>query len=175
MIRRVLLVVATIAILAFVHRGIAGREALLATGRTVILATAPVDPRAVMQGDYMRLTWQVERDAFPRRAMSDVPHDGRVVVALDARGVGTFSRLDDGSALAPGEVALRYRVREGGLHFATNAWFFQEGKGAAYAGAKFGEFRVADDGEMILVALRDAKLDLLGAPMEGVKVAPAPG
>ena len=63
--------------------------------------------------------------------------------------------------LAPGEIALRYRVRGGQPNFATNAFFFEEGQAAAYAGAAFGEFRVGENGEMILTGLRNARFEAL--------------
>src|SRR5690606_10833586 len=45
-------------ILAVVNVGIWQRERILATGRTVVLALAPVDPRSLMQGDYMALRFE---------------------------------------------------------------------------------------------------------------------
>jgi uncharacterized membrane-anchored protein len=46
--------------------------------------------------------------------------------------------------------------------FAANAFFFQEKQGKLYPQAKYGEFRVAPDGEALLVALRGADLQALG-------------
>jgi uncharacterized membrane-anchored protein len=69
--------------------------------------------------------------------------------------------LADGRPLAPGEIALRYRIRGGQPNFATNAYFFEEGQAQAFAGAAYGEFRVDADGEMILTGLRDARLGAL--------------
>jgi uncharacterized membrane-anchored protein len=109
-----------------------------------------------MQGDYMRLNFEAADQAFPfssRRSLAD----GHVVVAVDGRGVGHFRRLADSRPLAPGEVALRYRIRGGEPNFATNAYFFEEGQAAAFADAAYGEFRVGADGEMILTGLRDAR------------------
>ncbi len=172
MIRRVALVVAALAVLAFVHRGIGAREALLQHGRTLILATAPVDPRAPLQGDYMALQWEAARGAFPAGDVRNVPPDGSLVLAVDARNVGTLRRVDDGTPLAPDEVRLRYRIRDGRVRLATNAWFFEEGHGRPYAAARFGEFRVDANGDALLVALRDKDLRLLGSPVEGVTVTP---
>jgi len=60
-------------------------------------------------------------------------------------------------------VALRYRVRAGRVKFATNAFFFEEGTGARYQRARYGEFRVAPSGELLLTGLRGADLERLGA------------
>lgn len=153
--RKALIALFTVALLAIVDFGIARREAQIASGMPVLLELQPVDPRALMQGDYMRLSYRIVRDAFPDRVAIPAYGDGRIVVAPDARGVGHFRRFDDDTPLAPGEIRLRYRVRAGDVKFATNAWFFEEGHGADFAKARYGEFRVADSGEMLLVRLRD--------------------
>ena len=51
-----------ISILVAVNYAIWQKEQLLTHGKTVILALAPVDPRSLMQGDYMRLRFQAEQD-----------------------------------------------------------------------------------------------------------------
>ena len=43
---------------------VAKYETHLATGDTVLLELAPVDPRGFMQGDYMALSYTIERDIF---------------------------------------------------------------------------------------------------------------
>jgi uncharacterized membrane-anchored protein len=95
--------------------------------------------------------------------------DGRIVVALDERSVGTFRRLDDGQPLAPDEIPLRYRVRNGTMKFATNAFFFEEGRAHDYSGARYGQLRVAPDGELMLQAMLDDQLNLLGSSSAGRK------
>ena len=152
---------AGVAVLVGVNFSIMGRERHLAEGRVVFLELAPVDPRSLMQGDYMALRFKVEDDAFRRNRAGDFV-DGRIVVKRDARGVGSFVRLDDGQPLADGEVALRYRVRNDRVKFATNAFFFREGTGKAYEAARYGEMRVAPSGELLLTAMRGKDLEPLG-------------
>lgn len=159
--RKLIALVAGLGVLAIVNFGIYQRELLLTQGQIVLLELAPVDPRSLMQGDYMRLNFALAAQAFPfeRRAALT---DGHIVVALDAHRVGHFRRLADGRPLAPDEIALRFRIRGGEPNFATNAFFFEEGQAGAYERAAYGEFRVAD-GEMILTGLRDARYQALGA------------
>jgi uncharacterized membrane-anchored protein len=164
--RKAIALLAGLAVLAFVNFGIYQREQLLTEGRIVLLRLAPVDPRSLMQGDYMRLNFEAAGQAFPwerRKSLSD----GQIVVALDAQGVGQFRRFADARPLARDEVALRYRVRGGQPNFATDAYFFEEGQARAYAGAAYGEFRVGADGEMILTQLRDARLQPLRGERQG--------
>ncbi|OGA60603.1 MAG: hypothetical protein A3G81_09035 [Betaproteobacteria bacterium RIFCSPLOWO2_12_FULL_65_14] len=158
--RKALAIAAGLVFLAVADWGIWSRERLLAEGRVVLLELAPVDPRSLMQGDYMALRFKLTGDAFGGVPRSQV-EDGRIVVKLDERGVGAFARRDDGAPLGAAEVALRYRVRDGKVKFATNAFFFQEGTADAYAGARYGELRVAADGELLLTGLRNGKLEPL--------------
>ncbi len=166
--RRAIVVIAGLLILASVTVSISRKETLLATGRVVYLELAPVDPRSLMQGDYMALRFKAANDAFGNRLQDreTPPSDGRIVLSIDERGVGTYTRLDDGTPLATNEVVLRYRIRERRVKFATNAFFFQEGHAMDYAKARYGEFRVADSGECILTGMRDENLELLG-PVAG--------
>ena len=88
--------------------------------------------------------------------------DGRIVLAVDERNVGTFRRFADNSAPVSDEMLIRYRIRNGQPKLATNAFFFQEKHGDCYREAKYGEFRSSPDGEVILVALRGVDLQKLG-------------
>ncbi|MCB1863891.1 MAG: GDYXXLXY domain-containing protein [Chromatiales bacterium] len=151
-----------VAILAIVNFAILGKEGILRDGRVLLLELAPVDPRSLMQGDYMALRFAVGRE-LPEQIASD----GYLVLALDADGVGRYRRLDDGEPLAADEVRLRYRVRAGMVRFATNAYFFEEGTGKQYDDARYGEFRVNQSGEALLTGLRDKDLGRLGPDAEG--------
>ena len=158
--RKGLVLIAGLVILALVNFGIYQRERLLTEGRIVLLRLAPVDPRSLMQGDYMRLNFEIAGQAFPTAASAPAA-DGHLVVLLDENGIGRFGRLGEARRLAPGEVALRYRIRDGRPNFATDAYFFEEGQAERYAAAAFGEFRVGADGEMILTGLRGPRLEKL--------------
>jgi uncharacterized membrane-anchored protein len=161
--REAIAVIAGLAVLAAANYTIYSRERHLAEGTVVLLELAPADPRSLMQGDYMALRFKVADEAFGRARQKEA-RDGRLVVGLDERGVGTFVRRDGGERLAAGEVLLRYRIRDGRVKFATNAFFFQEGHAKHYARARYGEFRVAPSGELLLTHLRGEKLERLGPP-----------
>ena len=163
--RRLVMAVGAVLILAGANYTIAVRERLLAEGAVVMLELAPVDPRSLMQGDYMALRFKVANEAFLWRRDRPAGND-RIVIALDPRGVGSFRRFDDGTPLAAGEIRLRYRVRAGEPKLASNAFFFQEGHARYYEQARFGEFRVSAEGEAILTGLRGKDLEPLGPPRE---------
>lgn len=162
--------ISLIIILILVNWSIFGKEKHLANGKIVYLDLAPVDPRSLMQGDYMalrfRLTDQVHKalsKAEDRRQQShDMgTSDGYVVISLDARNIGSFKSLYLDQVLSHNEILMRYRVRSGTIKFATNAYFFQEGHGKYYESARYGQFRVDEKGELLLVAMYDKELSKL--------------
>ena len=142
---------------------IAQKEQLIANGEQVLLELAPVDPRSLMSGDYMRLDYAIHREISDAVIAAD---DGHVVVRLDSRGVATFVRLDRGEALAPSERRMRYRRRGGELKIGPNAYHFQEGHAAYYEEARYGAFRLSEDGDVLLVGLYQADLTESGPPAE---------
>ena len=148
-------------VLVVMTRNIIKYEAHLTTGDTVLLALAPVDPRGFMQGDYMTLSYALERDVFA--ALNKNPgsyptnEEGYVIVALDQHNVGQLVRLaaNQSKNLASNEIAIYYRIRNGTMQLATNAFFFQEGHGEAFEAAEYGLFRINDKGEPLLTNLVD--------------------
>ena len=153
-----------IIILVIMTVNVAKFETHLATGDTVLLELAPVDPRGFMQGDYMTLRYALEDDVFnqlnkklPENEYYIDASEGYVIVTLDENNVGTFTRLVNviPSDLAANEMALYYRVRNNELKLATNAFFFQEGHAEAFEVAEYGLFRVNDSGEPLLTDMVD--------------------
>jgi uncharacterized membrane-anchored protein len=131
------------------------QERLLVDGTPVLLELAPVDPRSLIQGDYMRLDYAIERQLADSQARW--PRTGQIVVALDDRGVARFVRRHDGrTPLAPREHLLTYRRRGGRIRIGTDAFHFQEGHEPRYRGARYGEVRVSPSGTSVLVGLRDS-------------------
>ena len=167
--RSAIALVACACILGLVNGSVAQKERLLDRGSIVLLELAPVDPRSLMQGDYMALQFVIARDTrqalMKARSAPDsqardalAASDGRIVAKIDASGVATYARLDDAKPLADNEIYLRYRVRQGQVRFATNAYFFEEGTAKRYEAAQYGELRVAPDGELLLTGLRGKDL-----------------
>ena len=172
--RGILAILACAVILGAVNYAIAGKQRLLSEGRVVYLRLAPVDPRSLMQGDYMALNYEVAREirnALPYSADGGADErrfaDGRVVVSVSPAGVAEFRRIrDDALAglhpLGEDEILMRYRLRNGDVKFATNAYFFQEGTSSLYEPARYGVFRVSEDGELLLTGMADENLETLG-------------
>ena len=146
--------ITVLAVLAVANVGIWQKERLIREGQPVFVELAPVDPRSLMQGDYMRLEFHLPVDNVKTQG----GQRPRVVATRDARGVATLRRLHDGTPLGPGELLIELTPKSGRWILVTDAWFFEEGEAERWAKAKYGEFRVREDGQALLVGLRDAGL-----------------
>jgi uncharacterized membrane-anchored protein len=153
--------VSLLAILATVNVGILDKEALIRDGQPLFVELAPVDPRSLMQGDFMRLNFNVPGDPAERRAGLLRRERPLVVAQRDDRGIAQLLRIADGSPLAPGELCIELAPKDGRWILVTDAWFFAEGEAARWERAKYGEFRVDADGRALLVALRGPALEPL--------------
>lgn len=159
--RKVGVFVVLLLLLTGINVSIWRTEQVLANGEQIILQLAPVDPRSLMQGDYMALSYDVARDI--QRAMPTDQTGGVVIVQADALGVSRFVALDEGQALHAPQQRLQYRRRNHGVQIATNAFFFQEGTAGRYEQAAYGLFRVNKDGQPYLTHLLDKELQPIGA------------
>ena len=145
--------VTTVVIIGFVNLQVAGKERILREGRIVLLQLAPVDPRSLLQGDYMALRYEMAGEVAGAASAAGVS-DGTIVIELDANGVARFVALDQGQKLGPDQQRLVFRKRGETVRLASDAFFFQEGHGERYADARYGMLRVARDGSAVLVGLR---------------------
>ncbi|MFM7204419.1 MAG: GDYXXLXY domain-containing protein [Myxococcota bacterium] len=129
------------------------KENLLATGQSMLLELAPVDPRSLMQGDYMVLRYAL---ILKLEVEPDLPSEGAVIVRADPDGVAQWVRLDRGEPLAEGERRLNFKRRDA-FRLGAESFFFEEGKADHFANARYGELKVTPSGQSLLVGLRDEK------------------
>jgi uncharacterized membrane-anchored protein len=150
---------ATVATLLVATAAIWQKQDVIARGQPVFVELAPVDPRSLMQGDYMQLNFRVPGDVWKLAPPGVATTRPQVVARRDARGVATLLRQGDAlTTLAPGEFLIELTPKNGSWILVTDAWFFREGEGERWAAAKYGEFRVTPDGRALLVGMADADL-----------------
>lgn len=142
---------------------VADLERVLTEGRVVLVELAPVDPRSLMQGDYMALRFGPD-EGLPRRTggRTAPPPPRFAYLEVNAEGRAGLAGVGETLPAPQGAVAMRVRMRDGTPSVGPNAFFFQEGRAAVFAGARWGEFRVAADGTALLTHLRDQNLQRLG-------------
>jgi uncharacterized membrane-anchored protein len=153
---RVLAIAGAALVLGAVNYSIAGKENVIRNGETVYLELAPVDPRSLMQGDYMALRFRLAEELEAARDDASAPaRERRAPLDLDARRVATL-------AAGAGEVEIAFKIRQGRVWLGTNAYFFAEGSAERYARARYGVFRLRRaDGDAVLVGLADEDLNAL--------------
>lgn len=153
------IVAAWLLVILVVVYAVTGFERTLREGQLVLLELAPVDPRSLMQGDYMALRFAVDAQ-LPRK---EQPLPAYAYLHIGAGGRAVLAGTGSQPAAEPGVVSMRIRRGAGGASAGPNAFFFQEGTAAVYEQARWGGFRVADDGTALLAALYDENLQLLGS------------
>ena len=137
-------------LLVLFNHSIFEKEKVLSEGKLVLLKLAPVDPRSLMQGDYMRLnyeiSWNVPADSIPKR--------GYYVVKLDSNGIANKVRIQkETKPLHTGEYLIKYFAGEWSINIGAESYFFEEGQAEKYATAKYGAVKIDGQGNSILVGL----------------------
>ena len=153
---RVLAVAGAALVLGAANYAIAGKESVIRNGETVYLELAPVDPRSLMQGDYMALRFRLAEELEAARDGASLPaRERRAALDVDGRQVATL-------AAGTGEAEIAFKIRRGRVWLGTNAYFFAEGSAERYERARYGVFRLRRaDGEAVLVGLADENLNTL--------------
>ena len=142
-----------ILLLLYFNYSVIKKEDLLKDGQLVLLELAPVDPRSLMQGDYMALRYKISENVNS----NSLPKRGYCVVSLDINGVAERIRfqneltpLNDGEHLIEYSLSDRWRVNIG-----AESFFFQEGQAEKYENAKYGGVKIDKNGNSLLIVLYD--------------------
>ncbi|HDO1323195.1 hypothetical protein GS629_13735 [Aeromonas veronii] len=161
--RQLALLLSGLAILAGINATVWRYERAMSSGEVVLLRLAPVDPRSLMQGDYMRLNYEIARELTSRdaRATQNKGSD-TLVIRLDAHQVATLVADGKPDRLASDERLLQVHQSERQWQIGPDAYFFEEGTGEQYEAARYGEFRLQADGKTLLVGLRDEAYQPIG-------------
>ncbi|MEW9700510.1 GDYXXLXY domain-containing protein [Paenibacillus sp. SI8] len=134
-------------------------EWLLANGQLIKLELVPLDPRSMMQGDYVRLRYAISEPELPAELQQSSFFNKKIslVLALNVTtGVYEYRRIyANGDKLSAGEVRLNGTISGfQTIEFGIETYFIPEGTGHAYEqNAKFAEVRVSASGDAILVQL----------------------
>ncbi|MGL4667195.1 MAG: GDYXXLXY domain-containing protein, partial [Saezia sp.] len=148
--------VALIGVAAFfalggVNASIWKQEQVRAEGLQVFIPLAPVDPRSLMQGDYMALRFAVPSEIADSE-------EGNAYLSVDAHGAAHFvADADDGNI----PFLLVKMKNDGRWAVAADAWFFKEGDAKRWEAARYGVFKVDGKGNASLVGMADADLKII--------------
>ncbi len=121
----------------------ANQELIRTRGRTVYLKTAPVDPRDLFRGDYVRLSYEIStvsknllRGDLPQH-MEDKGYKVYTVLKTEpdrtAEILYVTDRKPEQGIFIRGRIAQNWRLRSSGravgIHYGIESYFVQQGKG----------------------------------------------
>ncbi len=141
-------------LLILFNKSLFHKEDTLANGTLVLLELAPVDPRSLMQGDYMRLNYAMTRDKNNLTL-------GYCIIELDSNRIAHKKRLQpELQPKSEKEYAIRFHSKPfRGISIGAESYFFEEGSAEKYEKAKYGGLMVDAKGQSILVGLYDKNLE----------------
>lgn len=144
-------------LLVYFNYSVAKKEELLKGGQLVLLQLAPVDPRSLMQGDYMNLRYSLSENIYSEY----LPKRGYCVVRLDDKGIAERIRFQqEKTPLNKGEYIIKYTApNEWNINIGAESFFFQEGQAQKYEKAKYGGVKIDKNGNSLLVGLYDEHLN----------------
>ena len=149
----VIILINLIILLGLFNNSILQKEELLTDGQLVLLELAPVDPRSLMQGDYMRLRYaisdNINSDSISKR--------GFCVVKLEENGIAKKVRIQENKTpINDNEFLIEYTSKKwSNINIGAESYFFQEGEAEKYENAKYGGIKVDNQGNSLLIGLYD--------------------
>lgn len=161
---RLIIILAATAFIAWLFSSqITALNTVKKEGQTVYLDLQPVDPRALMLGDYMRLRYAEER-VPEAMEIEELPPKGSFVMSLDENKVASYSHLNTDGPLGPDEIKLNYTRSNRSLTFGAPRYYFENGTAEDYENARYGVFKISPTGKAILVNLADEDFKILAPP-----------
>ncbi|WP_136468495.1 GDYXXLXY domain-containing protein [Flagellimonas onchidii] len=155
----IILLLNLVVLLVVFNNSVVKKEALLSDGQLILLELAPIDPRSLIQGDYMRLRYAISEDIDN----DTISKRGFCVVKLLPNGTAERVRLQENTTpLNENEHLIEYSAKNWwGINIGAESFFFQEGMGEKYEDAKYGGVKVDAKGNSLLVGLFDEDLKLI--------------
>ena len=147
----------------------------LAKSESIFVELAPVDPRSILQGDYMALNYQLHFagldasisgiTAGSEISIQEFKYQPHIMsyVLLDTQRRVIKTSFDSRILQAHPATSTRLSLKNPqntfeALYPAANSFMFAEGLEPCYRNAKFAELKVKEDGKALLVDLVDSQL-----------------
>jgi len=118
--------------LAVVNAGIIQKQRLINSGDLVFLKLAPVDPRSLMQGDYMRLRFAIMNEAQSAKpaeidnSIPQLPNQG--IITVDSQNVGHWLGFYRGQSLQEHQYLLDLNWQHHRVGLFTDAYFLKKAR-----------------------------------------------
>jgi uncharacterized membrane-anchored protein len=164
MAKKIIVLAFFILVLSGLNYAIYDKNEIKKNGEIVYLKLRPVDPRSLMQGDYMALAYDLELKADK---ISEKNLNNHMIIESDKNHVAQYVKvisdkeLDD-HKLSANQKIIKLAFKYNQAQIKPNAFFFQEGHGRLYQNAQYGIFKFKDSDTYILDGLADENLKRLG-------------
>jgi uncharacterized membrane-anchored protein len=165
-----------IAITLFFVGLIAKNEWHLHHSKSIFIELKPVDPRSILQGDYMALAYELnlqtpkplaekENETLNQRIFNHSSIHTKVI--LDSHNKVIRTILEPNNLSAEQSLILKNpENRLQALYPASRSFLFAEGLAQCYQKAKYAEFKINPKGEAILFDLRGEQLQPLNCKQQ---------
>jgi len=153
--KNIIILINLLILVVLFNKSVLKKEKTLTEGTLVLLKLAPVDPRSLMQGDYMRLRYEIARNL----RLDTIAKRGYCVVKLSEKGIAKKIRLQNNTTPLENDAYLiNYTSNKWDINFGAESFFFQEGNAKKFEKAKYGGLKIDNSGESILIGLYDENL-----------------
>ncbi|MBS0286809.1 MAG: GDYXXLXY domain-containing protein [Proteobacteria bacterium] len=158
--RTAVLFIGALVILGFFNIAIYQKEAILSQGQPLYLAISALDPRSMIQGDYMQFRYDIESE-MREISSNELQKNSSAVIKGDDNNIAHFVRLYDGKPLANNEKLIHYTYHVldmRTIHIQPDSFLFQEGLATLYKNAAFAIFQFKGAKDYLLSGLADKDL-----------------
>lgn len=158
-IKSILIILNLVAVLFYFHYSVNQKEKTLNDSQLILLELAPVDPRSLMQGDYMDLRYSLTRAI--RRSDFEA-EQGFCVIGLDSNHVAQLIRVQkENDNIDTDEYILKFQNNGKRTSIGAESYFFEEGQAEKFEKAKYGGLKVDKGGNSVLIGLYNKAFELL--------------
>ena len=148
---KLLILLVGLLVVTVVNFEIYQNEKSIKHGKNIYLRLAPVDPRALMMGDYMSLRYSIESELRGEK------YQDSIVLYLDKNQVAKIDNDKDDKQ----KIVIKLTKESYGARLKlAHRYYFQEGFADRYQKAKYGRFKIDGD-KILLVGLADEEFEEL--------------
>tara|TARA_Y100001960_G_scaffold332593_1_gene433710 strand:- start:710 stop:1189 length:480 start_codon:yes stop_codon:yes gene_type:complete len=133
------------------------KEQIKNSADEVILKLRPVDPRSIIQGDYMTLAYEVEEQS--NKVNKDVKKPGFLIIEKGENNIANFVDFYKDQPLTKNQKLIKYYSNWQGARVHPHSFMFQEGKAKDFQQAKYALFKYNGDSDYLLDSLLNEKLE----------------
>lgn len=156
--KRLVVALNFILVLGFFFFGVYKQEKIKRNGDRIILQLAPVDPRSLLQGDYMILRFELTDNLYRLDIEDEYKDGGYAIINKTKEGFYALEKVShewqEGSIEFTGNLKGNYSI-------GADSYFFQEGTGDIYSRARYAQLYLYGKGKVRVEALLDRNMKVI--------------